>query len=256
MRKNWTRQELVIAYNGYCKIPYGRFNNRSAEVNELAKIIGRSPGAVAFKLVNFVSLDPKQKELGRKGATNVGKLDKLIFEEFQDDFDKMYLQSELLIQQKIGENKISNSKTKEIDLDLNKKGETILRTVKNRKNQDYFRKLVMTNYSDECAITGIQIPILLIASHIKPWSIDEKNRLNPQNGICLSATFDKAFDRGLVTINKNYEVVFSKKLKSYSGERFYIDNFKQYENKRINLPIKFLPKQIFLDYHNLEIFKG
>ena len=42
MRNNWTREELILAFNLYCKHPYGRFNNRSKEVNELAEIIGRS----------------------------------------------------------------------------------------------------------------------------------------------------------------------------------------------------------------------
>jgi len=247
----------MLAYNGYCKIPYGRFNNRSSEVKELAELIGRSPGAIAFKLVNFVSLDPKQKELGRKGATNIGKLDKQIFQEFQEDFDKMYLESEKLLEQRIKENIIVKDNKQEIlNLNTNKEGETVSRVIKSRKNQDYFRKLVLTNYSNECAITGIKIPSLLIASHIKPWSIDKKNRLNPHNGLCLSATFDKAFDRGLITLDKDYKIIFSIKLKSYSNEIFYRDVFEGFENKQIKLPVKFLPKLLFIDYHQNEIFKG
>ena len=99
-RRNWTREELILAYNLYCKIPYGQFNTSSIDVKELAQIIGRTPGAVAFKLVNFVSLDPRQKLLGRKGATNIGKLDKEIFEEFSTNFDEMFYESENLLSAK------------------------------------------------------------------------------------------------------------------------------------------------------------
>jgi putative restriction endonuclease len=97
-----------------------------------------------------------------------------------------------------------------------------------------------------CGITGISIPELLVASHIKPWSIDEKNRLNPSNGICLSATFDKAFDKGLITVDSNFKVLFSNKLKKHLKEEFYKNEFERFENSRISLPIKFLPNEEFL----------
>ena len=100
MRNNWTRDELILAFNLYCKLPYGQFNNRNAEVKKLAEILGRSSGAIAYKLVNFVSLDPKQKLLGRKGATNIGKLDKEVFVEFTQNFDELFVESEKLLEQK------------------------------------------------------------------------------------------------------------------------------------------------------------
>lgn len=73
----------------------------------------------------------------------------------------------------------------------------------------------MSNYINGCGITGISIPELLVASHIKFWSKNEKNRLNPSNGICLSATFDKAFDKGLIAIDSDFKVLFSSKLNKY-----------------------------------------
>jgi putative restriction endonuclease len=95
----------------------------------------------------------------------------------------------------------------------------------------------------------------LIASHIKPWSQDEKNRLNPANGICLSATLDRAFDKGLISINKDFEVIFSNKLTRYSKEGFFETEIKRFENIRMNLPIKFLPGDEFIEYHNDVIFQ-
>ena len=254
MRNNWTREELILAFNLYCKLPYGQFNNRNADVKALAELVGRTPGAIAYKLVNFVSIDPKQKLLGRKGATNIGKLDKEIFYEFTENFDELFYESEDLLLLKIDENK----STPDIDklIDDTKKGEYKIRETKVRVNQDYFRTIVMANYTNGCSITGISIPELLIASHIKPWSYDEKNRLNPSNGICLSATFDKAFDKGLITIDKDFNVIFSSKLKKYLKEPFYKDEFVRFENNRINLPIKFLPSDEFLEYHTEAVFLG
>jgi putative restriction endonuclease len=252
MRNNWTRDELILAFNLYCKLPYGQFNNRNAEVKILADILGRTPGAIAYKLVNFVSLDPKQKLLGRKGATNIGKLDKEIFFEFTRNFDELFFESEKLLEQKI-ENTID--KPKEIIIDESKKGENKIRETTVRINQDYFRTIVLSNYTFGCALTGISIPELLNASHIKPWSKDEKNRLNPANGICLSATLDRAFDRGLITINKNFEVIFSNKLKSYSKDNFFETEIKRFENVQMNLPIKFLPGDEFIEFHNDVVFQ-
>ncbi len=253
MRNNWTREELILAFNLYCKLPYGQFNNRNIDVKTLADLLGRTSGAIAYKLVNFVSLDPKQKILGRKGATNIGKLDKIIFQEFTENFDEMFYESEDLLLTRIKVDKPRPNIEKL--LDENKKGEYKLRETKARINQDYFRTIVMSNYTNGCGITGIAIPKVLIASHIKPWSSDEKNRLNPANGICLSATFDKAFDKGLITIDGNFKVIFSTKLKKYLKEEFYKNEFERFENKQLNLPIKFLPNGDFLKYHFEFVFQ-
>ena len=68
-----------------------------------------------------------------------------------------------------------------------KEGKMKLAAVKVRVNQDIFRKMVLQNYSSKCCITGLSVPDVLRASHINPWSEDEKNRLNTENGLCLSA---------------------------------------------------------------------
>lgn len=254
MRNNWTREELILAFNLYCKLPYGQFNNRNADIKELAKLLGRTPGAIAYKLVNFVSLDPKQKLLGRKGAANIGKLDKQIFNEFTHNFDEMFFESEKMLLKK--EHSVKKKTELDLVIDETKKGTYKIRETKVRENQDYFRTIVLSNYSNQCAVTGISIPELLIASHIKPWIKDEGNRLNPSNGICLSATFDKAFDKGLITIDEKFKIIFSSRLKKYSKEVFFEKNFRGFENEKITLPIKFFPDMDCMKYHNDEVFKG
>lgn len=66
---------------------------------------------------------------------------------------------------------------------------------------------MLSAYNNTCAITKIKINEFLVASHIKPWAKDQNNRLNPHNGICLNSIHDKAFDRGLITIDKDYNIV-------------------------------------------------
>ena len=253
MRRDWTREELILAFNLYCKLPYGQFNNRNKDVIELGNLIERTAGAVAFKLVNFVSLDPIHKAQGRKGATNIGKLDKEIFNEFSQNWEELLYESEQIL-----------AKKKHTDIEIiyadilkdlkDKKGETKIREVKVRINQDIFRKMVLSNYTFRCAISEINIPELLIASHIKPWAKDEKNRLNPSNGICLSATYDKAFDKGLISLNENLEIIISSKLKRFSNQPFYQEYFAKKENTKILMPQKFNPNIEFIQYHNNEIF--
>ncbi len=84
-RKNWTRNELIMAFNLYCKIPFSKINYRHDQIVKLAEAIQRTPSAVAWKLVNFASLDPSLAERGIRGATNTGKLDKIVFEEFTNN---------------------------------------------------------------------------------------------------------------------------------------------------------------------------
>ena len=100
MRRNWTREELILAFNLYCKIPFGKYNQRTAEVQELAGLIERTPSAVAFKLVNFASLDPYHQNRGVKGMSNAGKLDKEIYDEFSNNWDDLIYESEELLSEK------------------------------------------------------------------------------------------------------------------------------------------------------------
>jgi putative restriction endonuclease len=95
------------------------------------------------------------------------------------------------------------------DLDpADRTGRDVLRTVKARVNQDFFRKMVLDNYGHRCCLTGIPIPQVLRASHIIPWSHDASNRLNPVNGHCLAATYDAAFDAHLISFDDDLRLIF------------------------------------------------
>ncbi|HMO40956.1 MAG TPA: HNH endonuclease [Saprospiraceae bacterium] len=252
-QKLWTREELILAVNLYCKLPFGRLHRLNPEVIHLAELIGRTPSSVAYKLVNFASLDPSLKARGIKGATNASKLDAEIWNEFFNNWDVLPYESEKLL---ANFEQTTVEKLNHIpDIELPKEGKMREQVVKVRVNQSFFRSSILASYNNTCCITGIQQPEFLIAGHIKPWSVDEKNRLNPQNGIAINALHDKAFETGLLTITTDYKIKISpllfKQKKSKSIEEYFL----KLENQDIILPSRFLPDVEFLKYHNEVRFK-
>lgn len=251
-RRNWTREELILAFNLYCKIPFSQINQRNPKIIELCGIIGRTPSSVAFKLVNFASLDPFHQNRGVRGMQNTGKLDREIYNEFSANWDDLIFESESLLAAKSSN---IRPEEKEIQFDENREGVDVIRSIKARVNQSFFRTVVTAIYSYKCAVSNIDLPELLIASHILPWSANEKERLNPANGICLSPLYDKMFDKGLMTLTDDYKITFSKKILKTADKKSFAMFFEAYENQQINLPDKFFPKQEFIDFHRKNIFR-
>jgi len=251
LRKNWTKEELIIAFNLYCKIPFSKINHKHKLVIELSNVINRTPAAVAWKLVNFASLDPSLRSKNMKGASNVSKLDKLVFNEFYANWNELVYESEIILS-KFSKRPETGISTDNLEIKTGKTKEQIIRA---RVNQSFFRSAVLATYENKCCITGISIQDLLIASHIVPWAIDEKNRLNPENGLCLNVMHDKAFDKGFITIDLNYKVKISQKLKDFKQNKNIQMFLLDFESKQIQLPKRFMPKIEFLQYHHQNIFK-
>lgn len=87
------------------------------------------------------------------------------------------------------------------------------RMVVQRIGQGIFRESLLEYWQGRCPLTGIEEPELLRASHIVPWAkCADEERLNVYNGLLLSALWDAAFDKGLVTFDMNGSPVFSNKL--------------------------------------------
>ena len=74
--QGWTRDELLLAFNLYCRTPFGRLHRNNRDIIELASIIRRTPSAVAMKLVNFASLDPVHQRRNVHGLHNVSRSDR------------------------------------------------------------------------------------------------------------------------------------------------------------------------------------
>ncbi len=248
-RKNWTREELILAFNLYLKLPFGKMHHNNPDVINLAKFIGRTTGSIAMRLGNFASLDPLLKQRGIKGLTGGTKQCQPIWDEFYNKSEDLLFESERILAEK--ENQNIEVKYARILKDVeNIKGEDKVREVKTRINQDVFRQIILNEYSTKCAISDINIPELLVASHIIPWSENKEERLNPQNGLCLSSLYDSAFDNYLITINTDYKVLISNKLKKHKSDFDYQIYFGQFENKVISLPERYYPKKEFLEHHN------
>ncbi len=251
-RDNWTRDELIIAFNLYCKIPFSKITSKNPEIINLAKIIGRTPSAVALKLVNFARLDPELQKRKIVGMSHGSKSEEKIWNEFHGNWEELAYESEILLARFKGE-PIENSVMINLD-NIPNEGKEREATIKARVNQNFFRSAILASYDNKCCITGISIPELLVASHIVPWSIDEKNRLNPHNGLCLNLLHDKAFDRGLITITEDYKIKLSSAIIDYKDDEAIEKFFLPYNNRSIFLPKKFLPDKYFLRYHYKNIF--
>ena len=62
---HWTPEQLKLAFAFYCQTSFGKLHSKNPQIIELAKLIGRTPSALAMKLVNFASLDPSITDTGR-----------------------------------------------------------------------------------------------------------------------------------------------------------------------------------------------
>tara|TARA_R110001606_G_scaffold58887_3_gene140438 strand:+ start:795 stop:1574 length:780 start_codon:yes stop_codon:yes gene_type:complete len=251
MAKRWTEEETLLALSLYLQTPFGKIHSSNPDIVALAQALDRTPASVGMKMLNLAGLNPKILSSGRVGLQNYSKLDESVWTRFSSDWTVLAEQTEkmsMLIRNPELQSTLLESKYDYKFRDQN--GNTTAQAlVEQRRGQDFFRKAVMANYKDRCCITGIAEPRLLVASHIIPWKDDIANRLNPENGLALSATFDKAFDKGLLTINRNLEIKISQVLlKHPSAEtRGY---FEPYHERKIAESDRFNPKPEFIDWHN------
>lgn len=242
-RNNWQEHELLEALKLYLVTPFGRLHKHNPEVVELAERLGRSVNAVSWKLVNFAGLDPEIVGSGRKGATNSSKLDQWVWNE--------YASKGIALFDELPQSEVQDA-FKLTDLPTE-----AIRSQKVRLRQGFFRKMVLAAYDNKCAVSGITMPELLIASHIIPWSADETLRLEPSNGLCLSSLYDKAFEVGLIAIEPtpNYRIQISPILKEAQETTAYDRFFAPFHNQPLNLPSRSLPNLLALEQHFHERFK-
>lgn len=250
VRRLWSRDELIAAFNIYCKIPFAKIGWNNPTVKELATLINRSPSAVAYKLTNFARLDPSLQKRNISGMIHGSKADIEIWNEFHDNWEELAYQSELILA------KFKNVPVEKSSLinttDLPREGKERESIVRIRVNQSFFRQMVLTSYDHRCCITGMTVPELLIASHIIPWVADKSNRMNPSNGLCLNALHDSAFDQGLITITVDYHVKLSPALREVNVSNLLF--FIPFEEKQILIPQRFRPSAEAVAYHNKYVF--
>jgi putative restriction endonuclease len=245
-RRNWSRNELLVAFNLYCRTPFGKIHTGNPEVISLANAISRTPSAVSWKLANFASIDPTLASRNIKGASHGSKQEAMIWQEFENNWDRLTFESEQAL---------SKMLPAHTPLEIERpEGRTREAMTRIRVNQGFFRSAVLAAYDCRCCITGIDATELLCASHIVPWSIDIPNRTNPRNGLCLNALHDRAFDRGFITITPDFKVrvsnAISRNKDGWQGRFLF-----QYENVDTSVPKHFQPDPSFLEYHRENIFR-
>ena len=260
----WTREHFLIALNLYCKLPFGQIDQDTPLVIEVASRMGRTPGSLAMKLGNFASLDPVQKARGIKGLSRTTKQDPIMWNEFHSHLDIFGPESEQLLHDlftKDDDREVDFLQHDKVRLERSSKlvGPTGLTeataNVKVRRGQQFFRQTILNAYGVRCCISGINVPRLLVASHIKRWADHPKERLNPRNGLCLSNIHDAAFDDGLITLDKELCLVLSKRLTDYFPQDALEQSFVPFEGKQICLPQKIAePDPAFLRHHRKVIF--
>lgn len=238
--------------NVYCRLPFGQFDQSNAHIKQVAERMGRTPGSLAMKLSNLASLDEYHQQRGISGLKGASNLDRKVWNDFQRDWATMAVRSEAAFEDLIqGEAPVDGESAKHPAAPEGPTEER--RLVKVRRVQSFFRKAILGSYESRCALTGLAVPELLIASHIIGWSENEARRADPTNGICLNALHDKAFDRHLLTFDEDYRVVLSSALKLREAPEFQSHNFDRLEGEKLHLPHRFFPDPVALSEHR-EIF--
>ncbi|MEO8785548.1 MAG: HNH endonuclease [Chitinophagaceae bacterium] len=203
-----------------------------------------------MKIGNFGSLDIELAQRGIVGLSGASNLDKEIWKEFSNDKEKLAFESTSLIA-KFLKKDVEDILGLEIEIP---EGKEKLRLIKTRVNQDFFRDSILGIYDSKCCITGLRLPKLLVASHIIPWAVDIKNRLNPENGLCLNSIHDKAFDTGYITITTEYKVKLSKAISEFLKEDSIRMFFAEIDGRNITLPERYFPNKDLLEYHYQNTF--
>lgn len=155
----------------------------------------------------------------------------------------VYLNSDIGIQEEAQEAFVKNDQT------LTSTEKEVI--IKARRGQGLYREKLMQKYNKSCIVTGTNISQVLVASHIKPWAVcDNNERIDVNNGLLLSATFDRLFDSGLITFDKKGKMLVSNMVSKDNFDKLHIDD-------TINYDIKYAQTmEKYLDYHNKVIFVG
>ena len=244
----WTLSQLILAFELYCRVPFGRITARNPLIRELAVVLGRTPASVTRKLGNFGAFDPELAARHVSGLTHGSKLDRAVWNEFHRDWNVLVVRAhDIRRELKPG------GRAEQTLVEPQGPSEGV-GTVKQRLHQSFFRDAVLSSYNARCCITGLPIPECLVAGHIIPWSVDERRRADPTNGLCLSATFERLFDTGLITINDDLTLSVCKRLRDLT-DRALVAQVAARHDQRIIPPARFLPDPECLRWHREHVFE-
>lgn len=245
----WTRDDLILAFELYCRIPFQRTKASDPRVKELAAVLHRTPASVARKLGNFGAFDPQLAARNISGLTHGSKLDKVVWDEFHADWSRLVERAH-----ELRRDRDHNAQEPEVLAPPTGPSERLV-TAKQRLHQAFFRDAVLSSYNNRCCITGLPIAECLVAGHIVPWSIDHQRRADPTNGLCLSATFDRLFDGGLISVEADMSVCVSSQIRNLK-DPVTVDLVGSYHGKKIITPSRFHPDLNCLRWHRENRFRA
>lgn len=136
-----------------------------------------------------------------------------------------------------------------VDDAASKDGKERLQSIKARIGQGTFREVILAIYRNRCSLTGIDLPEVNRASHIIGWAERAETRMDPRNGICLSATYDAAFDRKLITFDDDFRLVLGKSIRDRVPTETLKHHFLNKEGQRLEMPARLHPLKEYLEHH-------
>ncbi|MBX9942109.1 MAG: HNH endonuclease [Candidatus Obscuribacterales bacterium] len=236
----WSREELILALELYLR--EGLLDDGSPQVIELSETLKdlafvqkedpdvfRNANGVAMKLANFAAIDPAYAGKGLQGG---GKLDKVIFHEYQDrriNLDHDASQIRAMWQGGYSERTVAETSKDELYEILNLKDlrERSYREIAIRRGQRTFRKSLLDAYQGLCAFTGCNAEPALEAAHILAFRGNYSDKV--QNGLLLRADIHTLFDLGLLAVDpKQMSCLISADLRG--------TEYEELEGRRLILP--------------------
>ena len=239
----WSREQEIVALYMYCLIPFNKVSGNNPHIAKMAKIIGRpNANSLKAKIGNFGKFDTN---LAAVGLGHSSHLDEEIWNEYYGRWQDLEVDALKLIDKFQLTNHEEQAEIPFIP--IGKEREVV---IKQRINQSLFRNMVLSAYNNTCCITGLARPELIEACHIIDWADDEKNRINPCNGLAMNVLFHRAFDKLYLGISTDLRVIISDKLydglKGKDKDKTY-EIFNPYNGKNIMLPKKFKPNIEFIE---------
>lgn len=249
-RVDWTREQQLIALRLYLGTRFGRLHSKNPEIISLSRLIGRTAGALARKACNFASLDPS---IHQKGLSHYSNADEDLWNEYMSNPTAVTVEME---------DAAARLDTPDADVDeplppvLTAAETETLRWSRARRVQTLFRKSVLISYDNRCAITGLAVPDVLVASHIIPWKDSVERRADPTNGILLNALLDRAFDRGMISFDDQLRVLVSRSLKKAAKKADLASSLLDIEGRALALPVRLAPDPAAIKFHRTKLFKA
>ncbi len=235
-RRNWSDAEVREALALYLRTAFGRIHTRNPDVIALAARLGRTPGAVALKLSNLAALD---ESLAQKGMANASATDRRVWSDYLHD-PSAVLRAFVAQTGDTMSKGFADGGAPYAPREGGEREATSLQRI----GQEFFRRMILTSYGRRCALTGLDDPRMLTASHIVPWQEDARHRLDPTNGLCLNALHDRAFDRHLITFDADWRMVIRSDVPVVARRQLLrgVDD-------RLRMPERFRPASEFMDRH-------